>query len=249
LFVPYYLFQQSAPATIEELARACEPSLKELLGEAETGQLQLNLFEASAKKEAEDLFAQTLQKAGLSQAPAEIEDVMRQSVQLLDYAVKSGMPDFSHVFQPLLRPLDDYSIRILEKRLKPRIPASSYDRRDYFYPYSDSLMNREKNLIEKNGRYLEQNFVYGRSIQKLGLLLFCLDYASQGGWGIAGIWRDVEREFSGKEMAALFQDLEKVNEFRNTRVAHVETRLTDANEAWDALYLWLKLLDQMARLV
>ena len=69
---------------------------------------------------------------------------MRQAVQLLDYAVRAGMPDYSHAFQPLLRPLDDFAVRILEKRLKPHIRADPGQSRDYFSPYLDDLPPKER---------------------------------------------------------------------------------------------------------
>ncbi len=43
-------------------------------------------------------------------------------------------------------------------------------------------------------------------------------------------------------------DQPRVNEFRNTRVAHVETPLTDEREAWDAMHAWLTCLNIMAGL-
>jgi type III restriction enzyme len=46
-------------------------------------------------------------------------------------------------------------------------------------------------------------------------------------------------------MAKLNIDLDKVNTFRNTRVAHVETRLDNADEAWKALIVWLRCLAKM----
>ena len=113
LDVPYHLFQQSAPGKIEELLRACEPSLKALIEEAETRQQQLPLIEATQKTESEELFADVLRKAGIKEAPAAIEGLMRQAVQLLDYAVKAKMSGLGHPFQVLFRPLDDYSIQIL----------------------------------------------------------------------------------------------------------------------------------------
>jgi type III restriction enzyme len=245
LYVPYYLFQQSAPATVEELRRACEPSLKALLEEATTRQLQLPLEEATAQKEAEDKFANVLKKAGMAQAPEAIEDSMRQAVQVLDYAVRAGMPDYSHAFQPLLKPLDDYAIKILESRLRPRIPMDPGQSRDYFAPYLDNFAPRERVIMEKNQRYLRDNLVFGRSIQKLGTLLFCLDYAQSGGKGAGGVWRDTEQVFSGLEMQSLFTELKKVNAFRNTRVAHVETKLDNAEEAWEAMASWFRCLNRM----
>ena len=83
---------------------------------------------------------------------------------------------------------------------------------------------------------------------KLGTLLFCLGYASEGGSGAAGVWKDVQEVFSRSELAALRPDLEKANRFRNTRVAHVETKLNSPDEAWEAMRVWLRCLDRMVRI-
>ncbi len=245
LYVPYHLFQQSAPGAMEELARACEPSLRALIEEAETGQQELPLREAAAQKEAEDLFARVLQQAGITQPPSPLADAMRQAVTLLDHAVRSGMPDYAHAFQPLLHPLDEYALRILDRRLSPRIPADPQKRDDYFRPYLESLSPRDRNLLSKNGRYLQDNLLFGRSVMKLGTLLFCLDYARQGGRGAPGVWQDVAPVFASPEVAVLHPDLEQVNSFRNTRVAHVETKLNNPDEAWGAMRIWLRCLANM----
>jgi type III restriction enzyme len=247
LYVPYHLFQQSAAGAMTELARACEPSLRTLLQEAETGQMELPLAEAAAQKEADDLFGRVLQQAEISEPPATVADAMRQAVLLLDYAVRSGMPDYAHAFQPLLHPLDDYALRLLERQLDPHIPADAHGREDYFAPYLGTLRPRERNLLDKYGRYLKDNLVFGRSIMKLGTLLFCLSYARDGGWGAAGVWQDVQEAFASPGMTALYPNLEQVNDFRNTRVAHVETRLNNAEEAWQAMGTWLRCLHQMAK--
>lgn len=248
LYVPYHLFQQSAAATVQELARACEPSLKALLKEAVTGQLALPLEEATAQKETESLFARVLQQAGITQPPAPVADAMRQAVLLLDHAVRSGMPSYAHAFQPLLQPFDEYALRILERYLSPRIPGDPRKRDAYFIPYLGSLKQSEKTLLEKNGRYLKDNLLFGRSIMKLGTLLFCLRYATDGGWGASGIWKDVEEVFGAPEFAELCAELETVNTFRNTRVAHVEVPLNDQSEAWSAMTSWLRCLNRMVTL-
>lgn len=245
LYVPYHLFQQSAPSTIEELVRACTPSLKELLHEAKTGQLALPIDEATNQARAQDLFTQVLEQAGVGKLPEQIEDVVQQSIQLLDYAERAKMGDYAHAFQPLLRPLDEYAYHILTKQLEGGIPTRMADRIAYFNPSLGRASNRERSLLERNQRYLEQNLAYGRSIQKLGTLLFCLSYAYEGGYGAGGVWRDVERQFAGAKMAALYEDLRQVNDFRNTRVAHVEAKLDDNDQAWRAMRLWIRCLNKM----
>ncbi len=249
LYVPYHLFQQGTAATLAELARACEPSLKVLLDELKTKQLALPLEEATAESQAERLFQRVLQEAGIEQPSQEIADIMRQAVLLLDYAIQSRHPTLAHAFQPLLGPLDDYAMRILEKRLKPAIPEEKEASILFFSPDLNHLPQRERALLEKHQRYLRDNLVFGRSIQRLGTLLFCLDYARQGGMSADGIWEAVADTFSSPAFRELYDLLERVNEFRNTRVAHVEIPLTEEQEAWEAMYLWLKSLSKMVEIL
>jgi type III restriction enzyme len=247
LYVPYLLFQQGGAGTIEELLRACLPHLNALLEEARTGQQALPLFEATAQKEAADLFAQTLKRAGVGVVPAPLEATMRQAVALLDHAVRSKMPDFAHAFQPLLHPLDNYALRILETKLKPFTPADMRARDDYFNPFLGDLPYHDQQRLGANQRYLRNNLVFGRSIQRLGTLNFCLDYAVNGGVTAPGIWKGVKEAFSGPDMAQLYADLDQVNKFRNTRVAHVETKLDNADQAWEAMITWLRSLNRMVK--
>ncbi len=248
LYLPYHLFQQSAVASMAELARSCEPTLQGLLREAKTRQAELPLFEETARKETEDKYIEILRQVGLEKIAETIEPIVKQSVQLLDHAIKTKMPDFGHAFQPLLRPFDAYAIIILEKRLKPFIPEHQQRRIAYFKPYLDNLASRQKNLLEKNQHYLEQNLIFGRSIQKLGTLLFCLNYANEGGWNAPGVWQDVVQAFSGSEMSELYRDLSEVNTFRNTHVAHVESKIDDPDAAWEAMVVWVRCLDRMITL-
>lgn len=249
LYVPYHLFQQGASITIAELARACEPALKGLLEEWKKRQLELPFEEAAAQSQAESLFQQLLQKAGVAKPPDEVINFMQQAVQLLDHAIRSRYPTFAAAFQPLLGPLDEYAQRILEKFLKPAIPSDKNSSIAFFDPDLSHLDNRERFSMERNQRYLRDNLVFGRSIQRLGVLLFCLDYALHQTVAISGIWHVVKQQFSAPQFMELYQELEKVNEFRNTRVAHVEAPLTDEKEAWDAMQTWLKCIDKMAKII
>jgi type III restriction enzyme len=172
---------------------------------------------------------------------------MRQAVQLLDYAIRSKMRNYAHAFQVLLEPLDEYALQIVEKQLGPRVPARWQDQSNPFDPPLLVDM-RWRRQLEKNQRYLEQNLVQRRSIQKLGTLLCCLDYAYRGRLGVDGVWRDVERQFAGTDMAALYTDLKPVNDFRNTYVAHIERSLDDAAKAWDAMRRWLRCIVRMVAL-
>ncbi len=103
-------------------------------------------------------------------------------------------------------------------------------------------------MLEKNQRYLRDNLVFGRSIQKLGTLLFCLDYVQTGRKGVGGIWSDAQEVFSGRKIEILRADLKEVNVFRNTRVAHVENKLDNPEEAWRAMATWFRCLGRMSEM-
>jgi type III restriction enzyme len=115
-------------------------------------------------------------------------------------------------------------------------------------PDLSNVYDRKRNVLEKFGRYLRDNLVYARPIMKLGTLLFCLEYAQKGGFGANGVWKDVEIAYSGEKMGELYTLLTEVNEFRNTRVAHVEVKLSDVNEAWENMGKWVKCLVKISGL-
>ncbi|NLW75721.1 MAG: restriction endonuclease subunit R, partial [Methanomicrobiales archaeon] len=240
IYIPYQIFSMSAPSTMEELARACVPSLQGLINEAKTQQLQLPLEEATAQKREDDIYLQKLQEAGITDSPKAYTEIMRTAVRLLDQAERSRMPTLAHSFQPLLSPLDELALRILEKRLKSYLPNDHYARQEYFEPYTANLPAGYRNQIVKNQRYLLKNLIYGQSIQRIGLLQFCLDFALNHSENISGIWKDISRELSGQQFRELYEILELVNNFRNTRVAHVEEPLTDVSLAWKQMIQWLK---------
>lgn len=115
----------------------------------------------------------------------------------------------------------------------------------YFSPDLSKLYGNNKNLLEKYGRFLKDNLIFNRPMMKLGTLLFCLGYSNKGGYGVDGVWKDVEKVFSGAKMKELYALLDDVNEFRNTRVAHIEEKVEDINEAWQNLGKWVKCLSLM----
>jgi type III restriction enzyme len=183
--------------------------------------------------------------SSIDQVPEDIHDSLRQSLLVLDHAEKTQMSDYAHAFQPLLSCLDDYSMRLLVSGLQSRVPADVASRDAYFMPDLSAVISKKRNVLEKYGKYLRDNLVFARSIMRLGTLLFCLEYAQKGGFGASGVWKDVVTAYSGTKMKELYDLLSDVNEFRNKRVAHVEYKLSDVNEAWENMGKWVKCLSMM----
>jgi hypothetical protein len=70
----------------------------------------------------------------------------------------------------------DAAFRILHRAGQPLRHGSSN-------PNLGALVNREWIVLDRNRR----NLAYGQSIQKLGTLLFCLDYGQQKDWNVDGV--------------------------------------------------------------
>jgi len=242
LYIPYHLFQQSTANSLEELARACEPSLQNLIREGVSEQIYIDFDAVTETDLADPLFERIMKISSINQVPDDIHDSVRQALLILDHAEKTNLSDYAHSFQPLLYCLDDYAMRLLVSGLQSRIPTDISWRDAYFMPDLSKVYDRKKNVLEKFGRYLRDNLVFARPIMKLGTLLFCLEYAQKGGLGANGVWKDVESVYSGAKMGELYALLTEVNEFRNTRVAHVEVKLSNVDEAWTNMGKWVKCL-------
>jgi len=245
MYIPCHLFRQSTANSLEELARACEPSLKNLIKEGDSDQIYIDFDTVTEVDLADPLFDRIMKISSIDQVPEDIHDSLRQSLLVLDHAEKTQMSDYAHAFQPLLSCLDDYSMRLLVSGLQSRVPADVASRDAYFMPDLSAVISKKRNVLEKYGKYLRDNLVFARSIMRLGTLLFCLEYAQKGGFGASGVWKDVVTAYSGTKMKELYDLLSDVNEFRNKRVAHVEYKLSDVNEAWENMGKWVKCLSMM----
>jgi type III restriction enzyme len=241
LYIPCELLLNIQEDTVDMLVRACEPALRALLQEARTGQTTLPLDEETAREQLESLCERVFREAGITEPAAPIAEVMRQAIMLLNHAIQTKMPNYAHAFQPLLKPLDEYALIILERNLRPRMPKESVQWKRYF------LVSKLP-AFQRNGHYLMQNLAFGRPMMRLGVLLFCLQYAAHPSQKKGGVWKDVAELFSTLEMQELYTLLAPVNQFRNTRVAHVEQPLNNPDEAWDAMRQWLRCLNKMAEM-
>ncbi len=245
LYIPYHLFQQSHASTIADMARACIPSLKDLISEAKNRQATLPLEEATALAHAEDLYTKTLAKCGVSLLSADVEGRVRQALNALEDAVVKKAPTLGLAFQPLLGSLDNLSFRILDQRLSSHVPPTTTEREYYFDPVLSGFSGGGLTTLQKHQRWLKDNLVHGRRMQLLATLLFCLKYANEWDRDAGGVWDDVRDEFSAEKLAILLPILTNVNDVRNRSVAHVDVELSDPEEAWIYMREWIKCLAMM----
>lgn len=248
LFVPQAVFEESADENLAELARACVPSLQHLLEKLHTEQLELPL-EATPAEVKEERTAQALEGAGASDFPDEIRVYVTQAVNQLAYDRKKNYPQFGGAFQPLLYPLEALCGEVLQRALAPRVPMARAEAEYYFLPDLSDLSPAQENIFAKNGRYLKKNLVYGQNNNRVGVLLFCLDYAGKNRPDLGGIWWDVRETLGDEEFDALYPTLDAMYRFRNRYVAHGDDPLQDGEIADAAMKQWIGGLADLHRLV
>ena len=244
LFVPQAVFEDSADENLAELARACVPSLKHLLDKLKTQQLELPL-EATPEAVKEERTEVALQSAGADDLPAELREYVMQAVNHLAYDRKKNYPQFGSAFQPLLYPLETLCGVMLERTLQARVPANHAEADYYFQPDLSDLSPAQENVYAKNGRYLRKNLVYGQNNNRVGVLLFCLDYAGKNQPDLGGIWTDVRAKWHDENSQNLHALLDSIYQFRNRYVAHGDEPLQDGALAEAAMSEWITTLNTL----
>jgi len=248
LFVPQAVFEDSADESLAELARACIPSLKHLLGKLKTEQLDLPL-EATPEEIKEERTDRVLEEAGISDLPEELRIYVMQAVNQLAYDRKKNYPQFGGAFQPLLYPFEALCGEILHRALSNQVPTHRSEAEYYFQPDMSDLSPSQENIYAKNGRYLRKNLVYAQNNNRVGVLLFCLEYAGKTQPELGGIWRDVRGCFATKSMQDAYRVLDSMYRFRNRYVAHGDEQLQDGEKADAAMKEWINGLIQLSKLI
>lgn len=238
LFVPMAVFEANNDFSIETLARACAPSLSRLLDVARTTQLELP-FEQTPEEVMAERTEEALDSAGVPELPDALRAYVTQAVNHLAYDRQKRAPQFGAAFQPLLFPFEQLSGDLLQRRLVPCTPTDANDRGYYFDPYLDDVPQGRRIALQKNQRLLQKIVVHGVNLNRIGVLLFCLDYANNWREEYGGVWRDVKVAFGAAPFAALYSVLESMNRFRGRFVAHGDEVLVDPDEAEAAMGEWV----------
>jgi type III restriction enzyme len=240
-FIPMAIFDANTTFSIADLARACEPRLQGLLGTAATGQIELPL-EMTPEKILKEKTDKAMETAGVpnTDLPDDIRDYVAQAVNQLAFDRKKGYGQLGASFQPLLMPLEQLCIELLIKHLGPCMPQDYDDRRTYFDPYLGDVSPGQEAVLQKNGRNLNGLLVHHDKRNPIGTMLFCLQYASSWPDIHGGIWTDVHREFADPRLQSLYDRLDTMNKFRNSRIVHVDEPLTDGELAETTMTAWIR---------
>ena len=130
LYVPQGIFSQVAGSKLEELARACAPTLAGLLRESAGPQMALPLF---AEEEAPPLAAdEFIAGAAIEGLPPRYRKSVEQAVTLYRFLEKKESATFGPMFQPLLGPLDDAATSLIIQQLSSHVPFDPQQQKVFF---------------------------------------------------------------------------------------------------------------------
>ncbi len=245
LYVPESVFQRFQGNTIAELARMCAPSLHDLLNE-EKFREELPLFAGMGILEGKAAEAQSVVDKKLLEAlPGRLRKAADESISLFGFFEKKEGVSYAPVFTALLGVVDETAKGLVIQKLTPLMPANMQDQRDWFEPYLGAADRRTVPHYEQMSRNLKKTLVYKNGVSPLGLLRSCMDFALNDKTKLTGVFDAVKAEFRITGGRALLDSVTSINDFRNTRVAHQETPLTDAGEAKRALGVWVDGLNQL----
>ena len=219
LFVPESIFQKFNDTSIESLSRACAPELARLLQDAEKQIPSLPFYQISeAEKQAQrEVF---IKEEDFLSLPEDYQNSILEASELFSFLQTKGQ-SFAPCFTPLLRTIDDASIKLIFALLKEYVPTSKAEQERFFMPEYSFVSEVDKKWLMNNGAALKKALVYNSYIMPISLLCFCLEYARKTPpLAVDGIFSIVHQQFSRYNNSMLYDRLDHIREFRNKYVAH-----------------------------
>lgn len=239
LYVPQGTFEKFSGNTIEQLARTCDPALHHLIKE-ETKQASLPLFASEEKQPETSAF---IEEARLKALPSRYRQAVEQSISLYQFMENKEGMNYAPVFTALLGCMDEAAKGLLLSRLQPHLPVSVDDQKVWFTPYLGAAERRKENQYANLAQNLKRTLVFHNGLSPIGLIRSCLDYALNDHTRLGGVFEAVKTEFKVQGGRDLLSQVKRVNDFRNSYIAHQEKSLTDKKLAAGHLKRWIDALE------
>ncbi len=241
VYVPQGLLERLSGNTVRDLARACAPALQNLLSEEEEKEAA-PLFAAVIEAEAAEKpkLPDFIDAAVLDALPSRYRKAVDQAVLLLQFIENHPEMSYAPVFNCLLGCIDEAARGLLLRRLKDAVPTSPADQKTWFEPYLGNADRRQQDFYRHTALNLRKTVLYGNGTSPLGLLRSCMDYALNDTTKLGGVLDAVRTAFKVKGGRELLDIVQKMNDFRNTVVAHQDEELRDVARAKRELSAWIK---------
>ncbi len=246
LYIPQGVFERMAGDTLAELARACAPALQNLLQSEEFQDLPLfvNLGQVD---EAASPVDSLIDPAILNTLPSRYRRAADQAVMLYRFFENKEGMNYAPVFTALLGSIDEVAKGFLVRRLQPEMPATVDDQKAWFAPYLGSVDHKSEDYYRKLAQNLKRTLVFNNGLSLIGLLRSCLDYALNDTTKIGGVFETLKTQLRFQGGRKILETVTRINDFRNTYIAHQEQELTDKNLAEQELKIWIEALHMIGK--
>ncbi len=241
LYVPQGVFERLSGDTIDGLARTCAPALQNLI-EEEDFKSDFPLFALLSTESEEE---QSPQAKGLidddilAALPDRYRKAAQQAISLFRFLENKMDIDYGPVFQALLGSMDEAAKGVIVRRMAGDVPTAVTEQKVWFAPYLGKFEKRDANRYADLAQNLKRTLVFNNGLSPLGLLRSCIDYAMNDGAKIGGVFDAVKVKFKVQGATDLLAVVSRINEFRNTYIAHKQKDLTDVNLAKTQLVAWI----------
>jgi len=232
------VFEGFSGNTVEELARACTPALRNLIDEEDF--LAKHPLFAGLEDEKEPEHDGLIDEQMLNELPDRYNTAVKQAVQLFRFLENKDGISFAPVFAALLGSVDEAAKGLMVRRLQPDLPKARQSQDAWFDVYLANVDRRTANRYTKMANNLKKTLVFSNGLFPLGLLRQCLEYSLNDKTKLTGVFDSLRAKFKVKGGRDLLSQVKKINDFRNNYVAHQEQELTDAKLAEEHLKVWIK---------
>lgn len=247
LYVPQGFFERLSGDTIDGLVRTSAPALQNLL-EEEDFKAEFPLLAplmADSEEEKSPQIKGLVDDKILVSLPDRYRKAAEQAILLFRFLENKSDIDYGPVFQALLGSMDEAAKGLVVRRLANEVPSSVSEQKAWFAPYFGKLEKRDATRYGDLAQNLKRTLVFNNGLSPLGLLRSCLDYAMNDGTKVGGVLDAVKAKFKVKGAMDLLTIVSKINDFRNTYVAHKQKDLVDVNIARSQLCTWISALKEI----
>lgn len=246
LYIPQGVFERMAGDTVAELARACAPALQNLLQGEDFQDLPLFVNFGQVDDEATAVDS-LIDPEILNALPSRYRRAADQAVMLYRFFENKEGMNYAPVFTPLLGSIDEVAKGFIVRHLKPELPIAIEDQKDWFLPNLRNVDRKSEDYYRKLAQNLKRTLVFNNGLSLIGLLRSCLDYALNDTTKIGGVFDAVQTQLRFQGGRKLLEAITRINDFRNTYIAHQEKELTDRTLAEQELKIWIEALHMIGK--
>ena len=237
LYVPEGVFQQFSGEDIAELQSACATHLADLVSERVDAQFTLPFGEVTM--ETNDL-AEFIAPGPFAQLPPRYQKGIEQAVSLFRHLEKKTGISFAPPFTALLGPIDEAAKGLMIDLLGVDVPEGDEAVKQFFTPDLRQAPPGDHDSLKSNALKLRFTLVDRKNSMPIGVLRWSLNYAKSPRPSFGGIFETIKQRFATLATKEFVKEVEKINSFRNSYIAHQEQELSDVAQAREALKEWSK---------